>query len=135
MPKPSIRVVSAAIQSGDRYLITQRQDKAVLPLLWEFPGGKVEDGESDDRALVRELKERLGVEAKVGDLISTTEREYAKYVVTLHLYYCEIRGEARPLKVRDLKWVTSRDFSKYEFTPADEASMDALLFDRRALVR
>ena len=59
--KPLIRVVAAVISRNDRYLITQRRPTAVLPGLWEFPGGKVERGEDDKHALRRELQERLGV--------------------------------------------------------------------------
>jgi 8-oxo-dGTP diphosphatase len=127
--KKRIRVVSAAIMREGRYLITQRQEKAVLPLLWEFPGGKVEAGEQDEAALTRELKERLGVDAKVCEHLSSTEREYDKYVVELHLYRCELgQGEPRVGNVRDLRWVTSAEFNNFQFTPADEESMDALLF-------
>jgi 8-oxo-dGTP diphosphatase len=127
--KKRIRVVSAAIKRDGRYLITQRQQKAVLPLLWEFPGGKVEEGESDEVALQRELRERLGVEATVAEHLSSTEREYDKYVVELHLYRCEI-GDAEPFvgNIRDLRWVNCSEFSNFEFTPADQESMDALLF-------
>lgn len=128
MAKKRIRVVSAAIMRDGRYLITQRQEKAVLPLLWEFPGGKVEPAETDEVALARELRERLKVEASVAEHISATEREYDKYVVELHLYRCDI-GSAEPRigNIRDLRWVTSSECASYEFTPADEASMDALL--------
>jgi 8-oxo-dGTP diphosphatase len=130
--KKRIQVVSAAIMQDGRYLITQRQEKAVLPLLWEFPGGMVEQGESDEQALARELRERLGIEATVAEHISSTEREYDKYIVELHLYRCDI-GDAQPRvgNVRDLRWVTSSEFSSYAFTPADQKSMDALLFPRR----
>ncbi len=129
MAKKRIRVVSAAIMRDGRYLITQRQEKAVLPLLWEFPGGKVEPGESDEFALARELRERIGIDARVAEHISSTEREYDKYVVELHLYACDI-GSAEPVvgNVRDLRWVSSSEFGSYEFTPADQKSMDALLF-------
>lgn len=132
MAKKRIRVVSAAIARDHRYVITQRQEKAVLPLLWEFPGGKVEAGESDEVALERELRERLGVEATVAEHLSSTEREYDKYVVELHLYRCEI-GEAEPRigNIRDLRWVSSSEFGQYQFTPADQKSMDALLFRGR----
>lgn len=131
MSKRRISVVSAAICRDGRYLITQRQEKAVLPLLWEFPGGKVEEGESDEVALIRELEHRIGVRAGVGELLSTTEKEYATYVVELHLYKCDL-GDAdpKPANVTALEWVASADFEKYEFTPADEKSMDALLFGK-----
>jgi 8-oxo-dGTP diphosphatase len=129
MPKRTIRVVSAAIVQDRRYLITQRTDRAVLPMLWEFPGGRVEDGESDEAALMRELHHRLGIEAEICELLSTTEREYDDYVVHLQLYRCELGPiPAKPLRVRDLRWVTSDEFELYKFAPADQAAMDALLF-------
>ncbi|MBN1962589.1 MAG: (deoxy)nucleoside triphosphate pyrophosphohydrolase [Deltaproteobacteria bacterium] len=131
MVKQRIRVVSAAIIRNGRYLITQRQQKAVLPLLWEFPGGKVEPGESDYVALKRELKERLGLEASVEEHLSSTEREYDGFIVELHLYRCHI-GNAEPqvINIREFRWVGSNEFSAYEFTPADQKSMHALLFSK-----
>jgi 8-oxo-dGTP diphosphatase len=133
MAKKRIQVVSAAIVRDGKYLITQRMEKAVLPLLWEFPGGKVEAGEDDRAALKRELKYRLGVEGTVGELISTTERDYEKYVVELHLYRADIgTQQPRAAGVKDVRWVASDEFEDYDFTPADQRSMDALLFaDRR----
>lgn len=130
--KPTIRVVSAAIERHGRYLITQRLEKALLPLLWEFPGGRVEEGESDRAALARELEYRLGVEAHVREHISSTRREYDAYVVELHLYRCDI-GPQKPKNknVRDLAWVTPDECSAYAFAPADQRSMDALLFGER----
>ena len=131
MPKPVIRVVSAAICRDGRYLITQRNDTAVLPRLWEFPGGRVQDGESDEGALSRELRYRLGISVELQGLITSTEREYDDYVVHLQLYRCELGGiEPKPLMVRDMRWVASDDFDDYEFTPADQKGMDILLFNR-----
>lgn len=131
MPKPIIRVVSAAIVRDGRYLITQRNDTAVLPGLWEFPGGRVEDGETDDVALMRELRYRLGITAEISELLSSTEREYDDYVVHLQLYRCELgEHEPKPLMVRDMRWVTSLEFDNYPFTPADQRAMDVLLFGR-----
>jgi 8-oxo-dGTP diphosphatase len=129
--KRRIRVVSAAICRDGRYLITQRTDRAVLPLLWEFPGGRVEDGEEERAALERELAERLGIRATIGDRLSATEREYDDYVVELHLFRCGLGPiEPRPLAVRDMRWVACNEFDKFEFTPADQKSMDALLFGK-----
>ncbi len=130
MPKPMIRVVCAAICRAGRYLITQRTDTAVLPRLWEFPGGRVQDGESDATALLRELRYRLGISVALVELISSSEREYDDYLVHMQLYRCELGGvEPRPLMVRDMRWVTSDEFDAYEFTPADQKGMDILLFD------
>jgi 8-oxo-dGTP diphosphatase len=130
--KRRIRVVSAAIIEDGRYLITQRNERAVLPLLWEFPGGKVEDGEYEEAALRRELRERLGITAEVKKLLSTTVHEYDDYVVALSLYSCDLGPiPPRPVSVRDMKWVRSEDFDKVQFTPADQESMDALLFGEK----
>jgi len=82
----TIRVVAAVIERGGRYLITQRRPSAVLPLLWEFPGGRVEDGESDMAALKREVSHRLGVSVQAGKLMSFVSHPYERYVVELYLY-------------------------------------------------
>jgi 8-oxo-dGTP diphosphatase len=124
----TIRVVAAVIEQGARYLITQRRPNAVLPLLWEFPGGKVEPGETDARALARELIERLGVDVEVGELVSSEPHAYEHYTVDLQIYACRIvRGDPQCIAVHAFRWVTSAEFDAYPFTPADEASMDKLL--------
>lgn len=126
--KRVIRVVAAVVQKNERYLITQRRATAVLPLLWEFPGGRVEDGETDQLALAREMRERLGAEVEVGQLISFVSHPYESYAVDLHLYECRLRAETLEARaVADFKWVTSGEFDQYPFTPADEASMAKLL--------
>jgi 8-oxo-dGTP diphosphatase len=123
-----IRVVAAVIASEGRYLITQRRPTAVLPLMWEFPGGRVEPDESDADALRREVRHRLSVDIEVGDLISFVSHPYEHYVVDLYLYECRVTaGELRALNVNDFRWVTSDEFDQYPFTPADEASMNKLL--------
>ncbi len=124
----TIRVVAAVIDDGGRYLITQRRPTAVLPLLWEFPGGRVEETETDATALEREVRHRLGVGIQVGQLISFVSHPYERYTVDLYLYDCRItEGDPQPLAVHDFKWVKSSEFDKYPFTPADEASMNKLL--------
>lgn len=127
-PARTIRVVAAVIEREGSYLITQRRPAAVLPLLWEFPGGRVEEGETDTAALKREVRHRLGVDIEVGQLISFVSHPYEKYVVDLYLYECHITGgEPAPLAVHAFKWVTSAEFDQHPFTPADEASMNKLL--------
>jgi 8-oxo-dGTP diphosphatase len=123
-----IRVVAAVMARDGRYLITQRRASAVLPLLWEFPGGRVEPGESDADALRREVKHRLGVSVQVGSLISFVSHPYERYTVDLHLYECRIvDGEPAEQNVLAFRWVTSAEFDSYTFTAADEASMSQLL--------
>lgn len=126
-PRP-IRVVAAVIASEGRYLITQRRPTAVLPLMWEFPGGRVEPNESDASALKREVRHRLAVAIEVGELISFVSHPYERYVVDLYLYECRVTsGELKAVNVNDFRWVTSEEFDRYPFTPADEASMNKLL--------
>lgn len=124
----TIRVVAAVIEKDGRYLITQRRPTAVLPLLWEFPGGRVEDGETDADALEREVKHRLDVDIVPGQLISFVSHPYERYVVDLYLYECKLAGgEPKEKNVNAFKWVTSAEFDQYPFTPADELSMNKLL--------
>ena len=124
----TIRVVAAVVENNGRYLITQRRPTAVLPLMWEFPGGRVEEGETDTAALQREVRHRLGVDISVGQLISFVSHPYERYVVDLYLYECRLtRGEPSPRNVHSFRWATSAEFDQYPFTPADEASMNQLL--------
>jgi 8-oxo-dGTP diphosphatase len=124
----TIRVVAAVVDRDGRYLITQRRASAVLPLLWEFPGGRVEPGETDVQALKREVMHRLGAEIDVGKLISFVSHPYDHYVVDLFLYECRLLNEAVETRnVSAYRWVASADFDQYPFTPADEASMNKLL--------
>jgi 8-oxo-dGTP diphosphatase len=127
-PRKTIRVVAAIIDRAGKYLVTQRRPTAVLPLLWEFPGGRVEDGESDPDALRREVLHRIGVDVLPGKLVSFVSHPYDRYVVDLYLYECQLReGEPRAVNVQDFRWVRSADFDQLSFTPADEASMTKLL--------
>jgi len=124
----TIRVVAAVLEDGGKYLITQRRAAAVLPLMWEFPGGRVEPGETDAQALKREVMHRLGGEIECGKLISFVSHPYEHYVVDLFLYECRLLNEVLESRaVHSFKWVASTDFDQYPFTPADEASMNKLL--------
>jgi 8-oxo-dGTP diphosphatase len=129
MGKEVIRVVAAVIEHDGRYLITQRQGTAVLPMLWEFPGGRVEPDENESHALLREVKGRIGVDVIVGAKIGEHLHEYTTYQVHLTMYSCKLPAEARPYPatVADLRWVTSREFLDYDFPPADEKTMSKLL--------
>lgn len=124
-----VRVVAAVIPRGDRYLITQRRPTAVLAGLWEFPGGKVEEGESEVDALKREVQERVGADVEVGACIARRTHDYDGYSVDLALYQARLVGDAEPQAVRvaDCRWVKSSEFENYRFPAADQATMDLLL--------
>ena len=124
----TIRVVAAVVEKDGKYLITQRRPTAVLPLMWEFPGGRVEAPETDADALKREVAHRLGASIECGKLISFVSHPYEHYTVDLFLYECRLLSDKlESLAVHDFRWVSSQEFEEYPFTPADEASMNKLL--------
>jgi mutator protein MutT len=115
-----VEVVAAIIRRAEKILITRRGDHVHLAGLWEFPGGKVEDGESLRSALQREIREELGVDVRVDDEFFTVEHEYPTKSVRLHFFNCTIlQGEPRPLDVADLQWVEPAALPDFEFPPAD----------------
>ncbi len=131
--QPLIRLVAAVIERDGRYLITQRRSTAVLPGLWEFPGGRVENGETDEEALRRELKERLGTDVQVKGRMAHRVHQYSGYSVDLNLFQATIADgqEPQPVRVAEVRWVPSDEFEKYPFPAADQATTDLLLGFRR----
>lgn len=125
--KPHIRVVAGRIERDGCYLITQRMPHAVLPLLWEFPGGRVEAGESDADALERELLENLNVRSKVDALSMHVEHEYERYFLDLMVYRVEILDDPQAVLVNDFRWVAPEEFGDYPFPGADQQTVEALL--------
>jgi len=123
-----IRVVGAMIEKDGRYLITQRSPTASLPLLWEFPGGRVEPGETDEGALARELEEEMDISVRVGQRVIHVEHTYASYDIDFCVYRCEIRaGAIKNTRVHDHRWVRPEDLDQYEFPAADEKTVAKLL--------
>ncbi len=123
-----IRVVSAEIQRNGAYLITQRAAHAVLPLLWEFPGGRVRPGESDVEALTRNIALRIGCEAKVGELAMEVTHPYDHYDLTLAVYRCDIGTQTPKVgKISAFAWAGPNEFGEYTFPGADQRSIDLLL--------
>jgi 8-oxo-dGTP diphosphatase len=89
--------------------------------MWEFPGGKLEDGESPEAALVRECREECGIEVEVTEILDVTYHRYPEKDVLLLFYRCELRaGEVRHLQVADHAWVPPRNLEDYPLPPADE---------------
>jgi 8-oxo-dGTP diphosphatase len=115
-----IDVVAAIIRKNDEILITQRLDGAHLARFWEFPGGKVEAGESLEVALQREIQEELGIKIRVGDEFFTIDYEYPAKSLRLHFFNCAVlEGDAQALHVADLRWIKLQDIGVYQFPPAD----------------
>ncbi len=131
MSRRHIRVVGAMIEKeGGRYLITQRRPGAVFPLMWEFPGGRVEEGEGDEEALARELLEEMGIAVRVGPEALRIHHEYPKYDVDFRVFRCRLAspdGTIQNVRVHDHRWVTLQEMSGYQFPPADQRSLERLL--------
>ncbi|HYO57589.1 (deoxy)nucleoside triphosphate pyrophosphohydrolase [Archangium sp.] len=131
MARRHIRVVGAMLQSTEgRYLITQRPPRATLPLLWEFPGGRVEEGEADEQALAREIREEMGVEVEVLDQALHTHHDYPTYDIDFRVYRCRLtspESAIQHLRVHDHRWVTLEEMSRYQFPDADAKTLAKLL--------
>ncbi|MFZ5469388.1 MAG: (deoxy)nucleoside triphosphate pyrophosphohydrolase [Myxococcota bacterium] len=131
MTRRQIRVVGAMLEKdGGRYLITQRPAKASLPLLWEFPGGRVQEGESDEEALARELKEEMGIDVEVGEQAMHTHHEYPHYDIDFRVFRCRLVSDESAithLRVHDHRWVTLEEMSQYKFPDADARTLEKLL--------
>lgn len=115
---------------GGRYLITQRPPTSSLPLLWEFPGGRVEPGESDEEALGRELREEMGIEVHIAEEAMHTHHEYPDYEIDFRVFRCTLRSpesQIRHLRVHDHRWVTLEEMSRYKFPAADARTLAKLL--------
>jgi mutator protein MutT len=123
-----IEVAAALIRdAAGRYLITQRRHGSHLAGLWEFPGGKLEAGESPERALRRELSEELGATFGIGKRVETVRWEYPDRTVVLHFYDCQIEsGAIEPLEGQAMTWVEPERLATYAFPPADRALIERL---------
>jgi 8-oxo-dGTP diphosphatase len=115
-------VVAAAVVIRDgEVLLTRRAEGQHLAGLWEFPGGKLEQGESPEEALVRECREECDIEVGVGEILEVTHHRYPEKDVLLLFYRCELRsGEVRHLQVADHAWVAPADLGSFRLPPADE---------------
>lgn len=131
MDEKTIRVVAALIRKDKKVLITERWPNKHMGLTWEFPGGKVEAGESDEAALKRELMEELGIEVKVGSCCFQTTYSYSNKDVNLSIFRCEITsGNPEPLDVKSLEWVPQSKLSGRPFPPADLIFVQELVADK-----
>jgi len=120
-------VTAAVIEEQGKYLITQRKKNAHQGLKWEFPGGKVESGESPETCLVREIKEELNVHIEAGEIFKVVSHNYEDKQVILLCYKCKIiEGNVCPIECEDYKWVTPEKMSGFQFAPADIPVVEAL---------
>lgn len=122
-----IEVAAGLVFRAQRLLITQRQSGAHLGGLWEFPGGKREPGETYEGCLARELREELGIEVEVQELIEEVKHEYPEKTVRLRFFRCAWREhEPRAIGCAALAWITAEQLSDYPFPPADARLLQRL---------
>ena len=126
-PGQPILVVAAVTLRDGRVMICQRRPEAHNGLKWEFPGGKIEPGESPEAALARELKEELDIDARVGRVCDAVYHRYSDRNVLVLFYMCEIvAGEPRALDCNAIAWVETEALRGYDFAGADRAFVERL---------
>ena len=118
-----IEVVAAVIRQGNRIFATQR-GYGDFKDWWEFPGGKMEPGESPQEALVREIREELDAEVEVDGLLRTVEYDYPAFHLTLHCFWCTLAGENLHLNEHEAaRWLSAAELDSVRWLPADEELM------------
>lgn len=121
-----IEVVAAVIRRSDRVFATQR-GYGEWKDWWEFPGGKVEAGETPEQALIREIHEELAADISVGRLIRTVEWDYPAFHLTMHCYWCALTCEALHLNEHEAaRWLSAEGLSEVHWLPADRTLIDEL---------
>ncbi|MDZ7343510.1 MAG: A/G-specific adenine glycosylase [candidate division KSB1 bacterium] len=127
---PSHQIVAGLIWRDGKLLIDQRKNDGLLGGLWEFPGGKIKNGESHAQALRREIREALDVEAEVGDYVMSVDHAYTHFRVTLHVYQCIYRrGQPRALACQNWRWAHPTELAQLAFPKANRKIIDRLLVE------
>ena len=121
-----IEVVAAIICKGGAFLASQR-GYGEFEGLWEFPGGKIETGETHEMAILREIKEELGVSINVEKFLCTTEYDYPSFHLTMHCYVCSIKsGDIVLREHKSALWLTTETVDDVEWLPADKSVVEIL---------
>ncbi|MEO0407894.1 MAG: 8-oxo-dGTP diphosphatase MutT, partial [Cyanobacteria bacterium P01_A01_bin.135] len=109
-------------------LIDRRRPEGLLGGLWEFPGGKLEAGETVADCIRREIREELDIDVAVGDHLITINHAYTHFKVTLNVHHCQyLSGEPKPLESEEVRWVEPSTLSEYPFPVANQQIIDAIL--------
>ncbi|MDA1139915.1 MAG: 8-oxo-dGTP diphosphatase MutT [Planctomycetota bacterium] len=123
-----LRIAVAIIQRGDEVLIARRSLDQHLGGLWEFPGGKIEDGETNEQALVRECREELGLEISPTSLFYEQQFEYPERGVHLYFYLCWSQGgRPRAIESDEVRWIKICDLNDYNFPEANQKVLELLM--------
>lgn len=115
-----IEVTCAIVMDGSKVLVTQRSEHMAHPLKWEFPGGKLKEGETPERCIIREIREELGVEIEVQQLLPSVRHTYAKKSIKLIPFICRIKsGEIVLSEHHSFRWQEYADLDQIDFLEAD----------------
>lgn len=127
----TVRVAAAAIVSGGRFLAARRPEGKRFAYMWEFPGGKLEDGESFEQACAREIKEELDCEIENLREIETVEHDYDNFHLSMRLFMCELKEGSVPSLIKKehsgLIWADESDARALDWVPADRSHIEAVL--------
>ena len=125
--RPHAEVVAGVLVRADACLLCRRPEGSNMAGYWEFPGGKVKEGETREEALRRELAEELGVAVSVGEQLSTLEYSYPHLDITLHLFSCaSFEGEPRELYHSSIRWVAPGEVDRSSLVPSNLPFLDIL---------
>lgn len=127
-PIPRKQIGVAVIWNDQQQiLIDRRRQEGLLGGLWEFPGGKIEPGETVEACIRREIQEELGIEVEVGDHLITIDHAYTHFQVTLNVHHCRhVAGEPQPIECDEVRWVTVDQLDQYPFPKANVTIIEAL---------
>ena len=121
-----IEVVAAILQRNGAYFTTQR-GYGEFEGMWEFPGGKIEEGETAEFALKREIQEELGIDITIDKFLCTTEYDYPSFHLIMHCYLCNVKsGEIELREHKSARWLTTELLDSVEWLPADKEVVEVL---------
>ena len=127
-PKVHKQIGVAVISDAEgKILIDRRKPKGEMGGLWEFPGGKIEPGETIEECIEREIKEELAIKIAVGDRLTTITHDYKNFTVTLYVHLCKhLSGDPQPIECDEIHWVEISRMNQYQFPQANTKIINLL---------